>query len=253
MAANMASLVLAVLAFTLTAAARAAPVTPSTIPPNFVAAINTSNFDAQATIDPNQPEYYPVQHFGPPPAPTTCFAEGPGALHVSTAVTRGYSSLLNADLARAWMNILALVFCNKLADAHSDKDLNYFDSYSKNTFTGYWLPASDKKSTGVLSKAGGWFSDYPYAALLQIGINPDKIDALYLGKDDCDTAGFDGKHGGQLMLEQDAFWGTDELYYTLDPNYMGHPANEYYSSINETWDLTKAATYMALHQCGSSC
>ncbi|KAK3075690.1 hypothetical protein LTR53_000732 [Teratosphaeriaceae sp. CCFEE 6253] len=226
----MARLVLAVLAFSLPAAASAAPRTPATNSSSFVGVTNTSNLNAQATIDPNQPEYYPVQHFGPPPAPTTCFAEGPGALH-------------------AWMNILALVFCNKLADAHSNKDLNYFDSYSKNTITGYWLPASDKKSTGVLSK---------------IGINPDKIDALYLGKEecvqafgliinDCDTAGFDGKHGGQLMLGKDAFWGTDELYYTLDPNYTGHPANEYYSSINETWDLTKAATYMALHQCGSSC
>ncbi|TKA79784.1 hypothetical protein B0A55_03304 [Friedmanniomyces simplex] len=184
---------------------------------------------------------YPVEHFGDSPAPTICFNQGPGQLH-------------------AWMRILARSFCDHINNWE-------FDYFRYNTATGYWSPAGDGYDVPILATLGGWFADYPSAALLQVGLTPGRTDALTLKKadclaafdiiiEDCNTAGIDGKQGGQLMLGTDDFWGTDELYYTFDPNYQGQPTNQYFINLgdnNTSFDITDTAMYMAQNQCGSGC
>ena len=47
----------------------------------------------------------------------------------------------------------------------------------------------------------------------------------------CDTNADEPKYGGQLMLGKATgrYWGTDQLYYTLDTNYQGRDTGEYYT------------------------
>ncbi|KAK0273041.1 hypothetical protein LTR35_012453 [Friedmanniomyces endolithicus] len=207
---------------------------------------------------------YPVEHFGVSPAPTTCFNEGPGQAH-------------------PWMRILAKTFCNHINNWE-------FDYLRYNTATGYWsaapsfqtrdgrrlttdlrsrsrITAGDGYDDPLLAAMGGWYAEYPTAALLQVGLTPGRTDALTLKKadclaafsviiDGCNTAGLDGKQGGQLMLGNGAYWGTDELYYTFDPNYQGQPTNQYFIDIgpnDSSFDITDAGMYMAEYGCGSSC
>jgi len=50
--------------------------------------------------------------------------------------------------------------------------------------------------------------------------------------------------------------GTDELYYTFDPNYQGQPTNQYFIDIgpnDSSFDITDAGMFMAEYGCGSSC
>ncbi|KAK5719958.1 hypothetical protein LTR15_007231 [Elasticomyces elasticus] len=145
----------------------------------------------------------------------------------------------------AWMGVLVKTFCDVV-------DGEEFDSVSHNTLTGYWDIYPFAKDMQKLSKLGGWFSQYPLQARLQIGVTPHRSAGVVLEKeecmqsfsiiiDGCNTDGLDNKQGGQLMLGQDAFWGNDQLYYTLDTNFAGHPENEYFVDFTDdyTFDFTK--------------
>ncbi|KAK4951826.1 hypothetical protein LTR10_009746 [Elasticomyces elasticus] len=191
-------------------------------------------------VIPNGFVSWPAVHYGSVPGSTTCFNQGPQQLH-------------------AWMGVLVKTFCDIV-------DGEEFDSISHNTLTGYWDIYPFAKDMQKLSKLGGWFSQYPLQARLQIGVTPHRSAGVVLEKeecmqsfsiiiDGCNTDGLDNKQGGQLMLGQDALWGNDQLYYTLDTNFAGHPENEYFVDFTDdyTFDFTKDGLKNAMKRCGSSC
>ncbi|KAK5108243.1 hypothetical protein LTR62_008627 [Meristemomyces frigidus] len=168
-----------------------------------------------SAIDPPTVETYPIQHFGPVPSPSTCFNQGPGVLH-------------------AWMDVLANTFCDQINNWE-------FDFVKNNTATAIWTDANFPYNAFYMVFRESWQYYPPTSCLLQVGLGPGVEDALTMDSgsckeafgiliNGCNTNALDGKQGGQLVLGQSTgqFWGTDEMYYTFDANYLGQPANEYY-------------------------
>lgn len=147
---------------------------------------------------------YPVKHYGPVPGSTTCFSNGNGVLHVGLLVPRIEATMLT--VLQAWMNVLATTFCQKINNWE-------FDSYRNNTATAIWTTTDYPYNIASEFFRDAWEFHPPSSVLLQVGVSPgchtevaltlyeaECREAFGVVIDDCQTATFDGKLGGQLML-----------------------------------------------------